>query len=448
MQVSVESSQGLERKLRVAVPAEKVDSAALERMKQLAKTQRINGFRPGKVPLNVIKKRFGAAVRNEVISEVMQRSFYEAVIQEKLQPAGLPSIEPVNMEEGKDLEFVATFDVYPEVELANFSAFELEKATAEVTDEDLAKMLDKLREQQAGWTEVKRKAKADDQVIIDFVGSIDGEEFEGGSATDFAVVIGSGQMIPGFEEQLIDHKAGDEFEIKVTFPEDYQKSELAGKEALFKVSLKQVNKKEPLKLSELAEKLGIEDGSVAKLKKEIRKNMERELKQALDARLKQQIMEKLVDAHDFEMPKALVKQEIDQLKRQMLAQFGGQGANLNDLPDEIFAERAEKRVKLGLVLSEVIKSRELTADSDKVRAKLEELASVYEDPEEVINYYMSNDQRLAEVEQLVLEDMVIQAVADEAKVTEKSMSFDEIMNPSQPADEKEASKSKTDEKAE
>ncbi len=431
MQVSVETTSGLERKLTVAVEAKKIDDVALAKMKELARTQRMNGFRPGKIPLNVIKKRFGEHVRQDVISDVMQRSFYEAVMQEKLQPAGPPKIEPISMKEGTDLEFVATFDVYPEIELQDFTKISIEKAKAEVSDDDLSKMLDTLREQQANWVPVKRKAKTDDQVVIDFVGTIDGEEFNGGKADNFELVLGQGQMIPGFEEQLEGSKAGDELDLKVTFPEDYQNKDVAGKDAIFKTTVHSVNKKEPLKLGELAEKLGIEDASVATMKSDIRKNMERELGQVINSKVKQQVMDALVDAHEFDIPKAMVEQEIGHQKQQALQQFGANAANLPDLPNELFEEKATRRVKLGLVVSEIIKDNKISADKDKVKAKLDELASVYEQPEEVINYYLSDENRLNEVEQLVLEDSVIELVESKASVTEKETSFDELMNPKQ-----------------
>ncbi|MGX5201324.1 trigger factor [Aliikangiella sp. IMCC44632] len=439
MQVSVETTNGLERKLTIGVPAAKVDDVAVSRMKELAKTQRLNGFRPGKIPMNVIKKRFGPHVRQEVVSEVMQRSFYEAVLQEKLQPAGAPKIEPVTMEEGKDLEFTATFDIYPEIEVNALDSIKIEKVVAEVGDEDLSKMIDTLREQQANWVEVKRKSKEGDQVNIDFVGTIDGEEFAGGKADGFDLELGAGRMIPGFEDQLVGTKAGDEVEVKVTFPEDYQNKDVAGKEALFATKVNAVNKKEALKMGELAEKLGIEDGSVASLKADIRKNMERELAQVLNTKVKEQVMDALVDSHEFEIPRSMIEQEIGNLKQQAMQQFGGQGANLPDLPSELFEDKAMRRVKLGLLVGEVIKQNKITADKDQVKTKLEELASVYEKPEDVINYYLSDENRLNEVEQLVLEDSVIEFIQEKAKVTEKTMTFDEVMNPEK--DETEATES-------
>lgn len=444
MQVSVETTSGLERKLTVTVEAEKIDGVALAKMKELAKTQRLNGFRPGKIPLNVIKKRFGEHVRQDVISDVMQRSFYEAVMQEKVQPAGAPKIEPVSMKEGSDLQFIATFDVYPEIEIQDFNKITIEKVTAEVGDDDLVTMLDTLRDQQANWIEVKRKSKNEDQVVIDFVGSIDGEEFNGGKADNFEMIIGQNQMIPGFEEQLIGSKSGDDVEIKVTFPENYQNADVAGKEAIFKTTVHKVNKKEALKLGELAEKLGIEDGNITTMKADIRKNMERELAQVITAKVKQQVMDALVAAHDFDLPNALLEQEINNQKQQALQQFGGSGANMPDLPNELFADKAANRVKLGLVVSEIIKLNKITSDKEKVKAKLEELASVYEQPEEVINYYLSDENRLNEIEQLVLEDTVIELVQSGAIVTENKMTFDELMNPKKDVEDKKTADSSTE----
>jgi len=431
MQVSVETTTGLERKLTVAVEAKKIDDVAIAKMKELAKTQRMNGFRPGKIPLNVIKKRFGAHVRQDVISDVMQRSFYEAILQEKLQPAGAPKIEPVSVTEGKDLEFIAIFDVYPEVEVQDFSKISIERPAATVSDDDLSKMLETLSEQQANWVKVSRESKSGDQVVIDFVGRIDGEEFNGGKADNFELVLGQGQMIPGFEEQLEGVSVDDELEIKLTFPEDYQNKDVAGKDAIFTTKVNKINKKAPLKLGELAEKLGVEDGKISTMKSDVRKNMERELAQVISSKIKQQVMDGLIEGHEFDIPGGLLEQEINQQKQQALQKFGGNSASLPDLPDELFADKAAKRVKLGLVVSEIIKQHKVVADKDKVRIKLDELASVYEQPEEVVNYYLSDEGRLNEVEQLVLEDTVIDLVEAAASVTEKSMTFDELMNPKQ-----------------
>ncbi len=428
MQVSVETTSALERKLTVSIPAEKVDTEAQKRLQQLTRTVKLNGFRPGKVPFKVVKKRFGDSVRHEVLNELMQQYFYQAIVQEKITPAGAPFVEPSKNEEGQDVEFTATFEVYPEVEVKDLSDVTIEKFTAEVKDEDLNDMLDTLREQRANWVEVKRKSKEGDQVVIDFVGSIDGEEFEGGKAENHALELGSGSMIPGFEDQLVDTKAGDEVEVKVTFPEDYQAKNLAGKEAVFKTTVHKVNKKELPKVGELAESLGVEDSNINKMKEDVRANMERELKNALTSKVKEQVMDALINAHEVDVPKSAVDSEIDAMRKQMISQYGGNEEMAANLPASMFEEQATRRVKLGLIIGGVIKAKELKADDDDIDAQLQEMASVYEQPEEVINWYKEDKSRLSQIEQLVLEQKVVDSVLADAKVEEKETTFKEIMN--------------------
>lgn len=429
MQVSVETINNLERKMTVELPSEQIDAEVNKRLQELARTQRMNGFRPGKVPMSVVRKRFGKPVRQEVMGEVMQRSFFEAVMQEKLQPAGMPRIEPVQIEEGQDIRFTATFEVYPEVTLGDLGKIEFERPVAEATDDDLAKMLETLREQRGNWVEVKRKAKEGDQVVIDFVGTIDGEEFEGGKGSGVEVELGSDQMIPGFESGLVGASANSDVELKVTFPEDYQAEELAGKDAVFATHVKSVNKKELPTLTELAEQLGAKDG-IKQLKADVRKNMERELASTIKNQVKSKVMDALVDLQDVDVPKSLVDAEIDRMRQDAISRLGNRG-KLPELPGELFEEQATRRVKLGLVVGEIIKQEELKADDDKVRAAVDDLASVYEQSDEVVKWYYSDEKRLREVESLVLEDAVIDLVASKARVTDKPMTFDEVMNPGQ-----------------
>ena len=428
MQVSVETTSALERKLTVSIPAENVDTEAQKRLQQLARNVKLNGFRPGKVPFKVVKKRFGDSVRQEVLGEMMQQYFYQAIIQEKITPAGAPFVEPVKNEEGEDVEFTATFEVYPEIEAQDMSKVTIEQYTAEVGDEDLNEMLDTLREQRASWTEVKRKAKEGDQVVIDFNGSIDGEEFSGGKAGNHELEIGSGAMIPGFEDQLVDTKAGDEKDVTVTFPEDYHAKELAGKEAVFKTTVHKVNKKELPKVGELAEALGVEDGNINKMKEDVKANMQRELKNALTSKVKEQVMNALIEAHEVDVPKSAIDGEIDAMRKQMISQYGGNEDMAASLPASMFEEQATRRVKLGLIIGSVIKSKELKADEDDIHAQLEEMASVYEQPEEVINWYKEDKSRLSQIEQLVLEQKVVDSVLADAKVVDKETTFKEIMN--------------------
>ncbi|NVK21956.1 MAG: trigger factor [Kangiellaceae bacterium] len=426
MQVSVETSNGLERKMIIDVPSENIDGAVQKRLQELARTVKMNGFRPGKVPFSVVKKRYGSSVRQEVLGEVMQRHYFEAVQQEKLMPAGYPQLELIENKDGANLKFAATFEVYPEVELTDLSSVEIAKDVAEVADEDLSKMMDTLREQRASWTEVKRKAKDGDQVVIDFKGMIDGEAFQGGEATNFPLVLGSNSMIPGFEEQLVGAGAGSDVEVKVAFPEDYHVEDLKGKDAVFETHVHAVNKKELPTVTELAEQLGADD--INSLKEDVKSNMERELKNALKARVKGQVMDQLVSKHEFDTPKAMIDQEIERMRQEMVQQMRAPQGETPDLPAALFEEQATRRVKLGLVVAEIIKSEKLKADADKVRAQVEDLAAVYEQPQDVIDWYYGDPQRLREVESLVLEDTVVDLVLEKAKVTENSVSFDEVLN--------------------
>ena len=432
MQVSVETTNGLERKLIIDVPAENIDGAVQKRLQDLARNVKMNGFRPGKVPFSVVKKRYGASVRQEVLGDVMQRHYFEAVQQEKLMPAGYPQLELIENNDGANLKFSATFEVYPEVKLADLDSIEIEKATSEVSDEDLTKMMDTLRGQRASWVEVKRKSKDGDQVVIDFKGFIDGEAFKGGEAKEFPLELGAGNMIPGFEEQLVGVSAGDDVEVKVTFPEDYHVDDLKGKEATFETHVHVVNKKELPTVTELAEQLGADD--INSLKADVKKNMERELRNAIKSRVKGQVMNQLVEKHEVEVPKAMLDQEIERMRQEMAQQMRAPKDQTPDLPASLFEEQATRRVKLGLVVSEIIKAEGLKADEDKVRAQVEDLAGVYEEPQEVIDWYYGDPNRLREVESLVLEDTVVDLVLEKAKVTEKSVSFDELLNPNKKQD--------------
>ncbi|AEE22156.1 trigger factor [Paraglaciecola chathamensis] len=433
MQVSVETTQGLERRLTITVPAESIDSQVKSRLQQLAKTQRINGFRPGKVPVSVIKKRYGQAVRQEIAGEAMQRNFYEAIVQEKITPAGMPNFEMKTDVDGQDLEFVAAFEVYPEVEVKDVEKIEVEKPVVEITDADLETMMETLRKQHATWKEVKRKCKKDDRVTVDFVGTIDGEEFEGGKAENFELEMGKDRMIPGFEKPIVGAKTGEEVVADVTFPEDYHAEALKGKEAQFKIT---VNKVEGLSLpkvdEEFAKLFGVEDGDVEALNTEVRKNMQRELEQTLKANVKEQVIEGLLANNELELPKALVDQEINALREQAKQRFsqqqGGNVDNLPELPADLFQENARKRVSIGLLLGEVIKTEELKVDSAKVDALIETAASAYEDPQEVIEYYKTNDELMQQMQNVALEEQAVEVLLSKANVKEVTKAFDEIMN--------------------
>lgn len=433
MQVSVETSQGLERRLTITVPADSIDSAVKSRLQQLAKTQRINGFRPGKVPVSVIKKRYGMAVRQEVAGEAMQRNFYEAIMQEKLNPAGMPAFEMKKDVDGEDLEFVASFEVYPEPEVKGVDNIEIDKPVVEITDKDMTEMMKTLQKQHATWKEVKRKIKKDDRVTIDFVGTIDGEEFDGGKSEDFPLEMGKDRMIPGFEKPIVGAKTGEEVVANVTFPDDYHAEALKGKDAEFKITVK---KTEGLTLpkvdAEFAKLFGIEDGDIDALKAEVRKNMQRELEQTLKATVKEDVIAALLENNEVDLPKALVDQEIDALREQAKQRFsqqaGGNTDNMPELPADLFEENARKRVSIGLILGEVIKKNELKVDSEKVDALIESTASAYEDPSEVIEYYKSNQELMQQMNNVALEEQAVEWVLENAKVKEVTKAFDEIMN--------------------
>ena len=388
MQVSVETTQGLGRRLSITVPADTIKQAVKKELINAAKSVRIDGFRKGKVPMNIVEQRYGASVRQDVLGEAMQRSFVDAIIKEKINPAGAPNYVPGEYKEGEDFTFAVEFEVYPEVELKGLENIEVEKPVVEVNDEDVDAMLDTLRKQQATWKETDRAAEAEDRVTVDFTGSIDGEEFEGGKASDFVLAMGQGRMIPGFEEGLVGHKAGEEFSIDVNFPEDYHAENLKGKAAKFAIVLKKVEERElPELTEEFIKRFGVADGSVAGLRTEVRKNMERELKGAVRNRIKSQAIDGLVSANEIDVPATLIDGEIDVLRRQAAQRFGGNEKQALELPRELFEEQAKRRVVVGLLLGEVISTNDLKADEDRVKTLIEEMASAYEDPSEVIEFY-------------------------------------------------------------
>ncbi|MBQ0760024.1 MAG: trigger factor [Zhongshania sp.] len=442
MQVSVETTSGLERRLIVGVPAARIDSAVDSRLQNAARTVKLDGFRPGKVPMRVVRQRFGESVRMEVLGEVMNESFYEAIQQQGLKPAGRPNIEPKSLEAGKDVEFVATFEVFPEVEAKDYSSIEVKKPVSVITTADLDKMIENLRQQRAEWQPVERAAADGDKANIDYLGTKDGVAFDGGKAEGSDLELGSGRMIPGFEDGVIGMTAGEEKVISLSFPDDYHSEDLKGAAVEFKITLNSVNEKKLPEMDEaLFEAFGVKEGGEAAFRAEVEKNMARELKNATKSRIKNQVMEGVLAIHaDLQVPKALVSQEIDALRNQQMQQFGAMAEKLNAadiLPDELFRENAERRVKLGLVLNELISIEGIKADEDKVRAALEEMAASYEDKEEIINWYMSNPQQLQQIEGMVIEEEVVEKLLEKSKVSEETLSYEEVMSP--PAKEAEES---------
>ena len=447
MQVSIETLSGLERRMTIGVPAETIEAQVQDRLQEAARTFQMKGFRKGKVPLKVIKNRFGKGVRQEVLGEVMSQSYYEAVNKENMKPAGQPRIEPKTIEEGKDLEFTAVFEVFPEVALQDFSAIRIEKKVADITDADVDKMIETLREQRIRYEEVERPAQEKDQLHIDFVGTIDGEAFEGGEASGVNLILGSGRMIPGFEDALAGAEKGKEVTVKLTFPKDYQKEDLAGKKAQFAVTVHTVSAPVLPELNDaFFASFDVKEGGEAAFREEVKGNMARELKNASRRNVKEQVIDALVSSHDVDVPKALLGTEINALRQQAMQQFGGANVDPKMLPDELFREQAERRVKIGLIMNEIITGQNVKSDPKRVRTMIEEMAEGYEEPEEVIKWYYSNEQQLASIEAMAVEEEVIDRILEAAKVDEVNTSYEEALKPSEkPADRKAGAK--TDKKA-
>jgi len=371
--------------MTIAVPAERVENEVNKRLQQTAKRAKVAGFRPGKVPMSVIRQRFEADARQEAFGDLVQASFYEAIVEQKLNPAGAPAVEPKSFEKGKDLEFVAIFEVFPEFAVSGLESINVERLSAEVADADLDNMLEVLRKQNVRFEAVERAAEKDDQVNIDFVGKIDGEAFAGGSAQGTQLVLGSGRMIPGFEDGLVGAKAGEERVVNVTFPEDYQNLDLAGKAAEFTITVNSVSAPVLPELNEeFFAQFGIKESTLEGFRTEVRKNMERELRQAIKTKVKNQVMDGLLAANPIEVPKALLENEVNRLRVQAVQQFGG-NIKPEQLPAELFEEQAKRRVVLGLIVAEVVKQYDLKPDEGKVREMIEEMASAYQEPEQVIS---------------------------------------------------------------
>ncbi|MCP4283508.1 MAG: trigger factor [Gammaproteobacteria bacterium] len=432
MQVSVESSEGLERRMTVELPSELVNSALEKRLKEIARSAKIDGFRPGKVPLSVIRQRYSGQARQEVFGDLVQSTYFEALAEEKLQPAGEPSIEPLQTESAESIGYVAVFEVMPEVKLQDMSDKVITRPKVEVTDSDLDGMLEKLKKQRTTWSDVVREAQDGDQLTIDFKGFIDGEAFEGGSADSVPLVLGSSSMMPGFEEGLLGANAGESRTLELKFPEDYRAEHLAGKDVKFEVVVNKIAEPVfPEIDEEFAKAFGVTEGGVDGLHKEIRSNMERELEEKVNGVVKERVMDLLLEANQLEVPKALINQESSVLQQQTKQNFAqnGQASNI-DLPLNLFEEQARRRVALGLLMGEVIRENKIELDTALVRQKVEQFAQSYEDPQEVIDYYLKDKKKLASIENVVLEDQVVSWLLDQVRVEEKESGFEELMNDS------------------
>jgi len=432
MQVSVESTGPLGKRLKVEVPEEKIATEVQNRLQSMTKTTRIKGFRQGKVPLKIVQKQYGSKIRQEVIGEVIQNSLYEAITQEKLQPAGRPELEPLDMEQTEGLVFIAKFEVFPEIKLSPLEDLTIDKPVYNVSNEDIDKMIDVLRKQHRKPEAVEREIAENDSVVIDFVGRIDGEEFKGGTAKDITLEIGANKFIEGFDDGLLGARAGENKVLKLKFPDEYPNQDLAGKDVEFEVDVKTVNE---LVLPEMDSGffsiMGVTDGGLEEFKAEVRKNMLRESEQKALTMVKESVMEKLYESNKIDLPASLVTNEIAQLQAQFKSRLQQQGLSESDFPagdDAMFREQAEKRVTLQLLIADIVKTNEIKVDPSKVRIKIEKAAEGYEDTSEVINWYYSDKNRLAEVEALVLEEDVIDYIMDKAKINETELAFDALMN--------------------
>ena len=424
------STNNLERNLTLSLPAVDVESEINSRLKRIARSAKMPGFRPGKVPFNIVANQYGFQVRQEVMSDAVQKTFADEVQKQNLRVAGYPRFAPANTGEAADkFEFTASFEIYPEVKMSSLDGKKLEKPTASVGDAEVDNTLETLRKQRATYDKTDRAAQTSDFLVVDFVGKLDGEPFKGGDAQNFGVVLGEGRMLPDFEAALMGMKSEATKTFDLTFPADYQ-AELANKTVQFTVTVKVVNApKLPDIDAEFAKSLGVIDGDIAKMREEIKSNLERELKKRIQTKTKDQVMAALMAVAELDLPRSLVDAEVVRLQDQAVQDLQARGMTTKDLqlPAELFVERAEQRVKLGLILNEVVKKNELKAKPEQIRAVVEEHAESFEDPQQMVRWYYSDAQRLQEVEGMVLEDNVVEWAARSMDVTTVTKSFDEIM---------------------
>ncbi len=427
MQVSVETTGGLERRMDIQVPAERIAQEVEARLKTMSRTVRLKGFRPGKVPVNVVRQQFGPQVRVEVLDKLVQSTFAEAVAQEKLNPATGPRIEPLDMKDGADLKFRATFEVFPEVELKGLD-FSIDKPVAEVTDQDIDTMVENLRKQRPIFAAVDRESRDTDRVTVDFEGKLDGETFEGGKGENVQIVLGAGRMLKDFEAGALGARANEQKTIDVTFPADYPAANLAGKTAQFALNVKSVEEQTLPEVSdEFLKAFGIEEGGLERLREEIGDNMRRELTDTIRNSVKKQVMDQLLAANPIDVPKALLESEIRNLQMEAARRSGARDASQLP-PAEQFTDVARRRIALGILVREIITKQNIQTDRARLQAKFHELASQYPSPQDVLKAYQSNPQAQEQVESLVLEDQVVEKLLEGAKVNEKASSFKELMN--------------------
>lgn len=446
MSTAVETLDKLERRMTIKLPLAEVRAEVEKQLKIRARTAKAPGFRPGKVPMKMVAAQYGFQVENDVLNDKVGRAFNDAAVENNLRVAGFPRIEPKagadeGAADGETVAFDATFEIYPEVKVSELTAAEVEKTVATVSDSEIDKTIDILRKQRVHY-HVKGEqgehgdgggelaAKNDDRVTIDFTGTIDGVEFQGGKAEDYAFVLGEGRMLPEFEAATVGLKVGESKVFSMAFPEDYHGKDVAGKTAEFTITLKKLEWAHmPEVDAEFAKSLGIPDGDMQKMREDIRANLEREVKSRVRAKTKDSVMDALIKAADLDVPKVLVEQEIQRLVEMTRQDMQQRGMNVKDMPfpPEMFTTQAERRVRLGLILAELVKANSLQATPEQVKAQVDEFAQSYEDPQQVVKYYFSDRRRLSEVEALVLEENVVNYVLGKAKVTDKPVAFDELM---------------------
>lgn len=428
MQVSVESIGTLERRMEIQVPAERVEKAIDERLQRISRTVRLKGFRPGKVPVKVVRQQFGQQVRQEVLGDVMQSTFAEAIVQEKLTPAGGPTIEPLSLDQGADLKYRAVFEIVPQIELAPLEDLKIERPVAEVTSADVDAMIQTLREQRPTYAAVEREARDTDRVTVDFDGTIEGQPFEGGKGEDIQIVLGAGRMLADFEAGLTGTRAGEQKTVELTFPENYPVETLAGKQAQFAVTVKSVEERQLPELDDaFCKSYGVEEGGIERLRQEVEENMKRELAAAIRARLKKQVMDGLLAANPLELPKIMVDAQVRELQLEAARRMGVQEASQIP-PPEGFQEQARRRVALTLLVGELVRAADLKVDQAQVHARFQELAQQYPDASEALQQYRTNPQLRRQMEAAVLEDQAVDWVLERAQVSEQSSNFKELMN--------------------
>ena len=432
MQTNLETLSSLERRLSVTLPVADIDNEIESRLKRLSRTVKMHGFRPGKVPLKVVAQQYGPQVRQEVLGDAMQKSFGDAVRDQNLRVAGYPRFELKPPADGAaEVQYSATFEVYPEVKVGDIANATIERPQLEVSEAEVDRTVEIMRKQRASYEQAQRTAQNEDRVTIDFRGSIDGAEFQGSSGSGQQTVLGEGRLLPDFETNVIGMRAGESTTFDVRFPDDYHGREVAGKTARFEVTVREVaGPVLPAVDADFAKSLGVADGDIAKMRAEIRANVEREVKAKLKARLREQVMQALLDATRMETPKGLLQMEIRRMQEGMRQGLTARGVKVNDaipLPADIFEQQAQRRVNLGLIFGELVKTHNLYARPEQVRAMVDEQAQSYEHPEEVVKWFYAAPERLREIESVAMEDNIVAWALGVAKVTDKTMSFDELM---------------------